>query len=313
VYQYSSDFWWVTSLDAGASTTLTKTISYTSPDTYSTGAFADSINMVDEGIHGDNNSYWPVYLTVDPCPDPPVIEDISFDGCISELCTSDISVVATDPCGGNLTYTWTALNGGSIVGSGRAVTFDPPNSGPHPCPYQIEVEVTSDVSGLSTTANIGIQVKLAGDVNGDGNVNVVDKVLVRNDFGESGPPGWIDADVNCDGFVNVVDKVLVRNQFGQAGGCVCAPSPCFGQSCGTYTFDCDPDVPCVCFQTTEGYGTCIDNFWCTIPCATSADCPSGQLCITESCCGGNFCAPAACTDGGLPAGEPFTGATASGQ
>jgi len=48
----------------------------------------------------------------------------------------------------------------------------------------------------------------------------VDKVLVRNSFGQSGPPGWIDADVNCDGYVNVVDKVLVRNQFGQTGcGC----------------------------------------------------------------------------------------------
>jgi hypothetical protein len=51
-------------------------------------------------------------------------------------------------------------------------------------------------------------------------VNVVDKVLVRNSFGESGDPGWIDADVNCDGYVNVVDKVLVRNQFGETG-CLC--------------------------------------------------------------------------------------------
>ena len=31
---------------------------------------------------------------------------------------------------------------------------------------------------------------------------------------------WIDTGVDCDGYVNVVDKVLVRNQFGQTGcGC----------------------------------------------------------------------------------------------
>ena len=33
-------------------------------------------------------------------------------------------------------------------------------------------------------------------------------------------PGWTDADVNCDGAVNILDKVQVRNQFGQTG-CAC--------------------------------------------------------------------------------------------
>ena len=54
-----------------------------------------------------------------------------------------------------------------------------------------------------------------GDANGDGVVNVLDKVLVRNHFGKSSETGWwFDADVNCDGVVNVLDKVIVRNQFG---------------------------------------------------------------------------------------------------
>jgi len=150
----------------------------------------------------------------------PTIGDITFDACISELCASEISVTAQDPAGGNLTYEWQTLNGGAISGSGPDVSFDPPSSGPHPCPYQVEVTVTSDASGLSTSETIDIYVKLAGNVNGDGNVNVVDKVLVRNSFGQSGDPGWIDEDVNCDGYVNVLDKVLVRNQFGQEG-CAC--------------------------------------------------------------------------------------------
>ena len=98
--------------------------------------------------------------------------------------------------------------------------FNPPDSGPYPCPYQVEVTVTSDATGLSALETVNVYVKLAGDVDGNGVVNVLDKVQVRNHFGESGSPGWIDADVDCNGVVNVLDKVKVRNQFGQTG-CEC--------------------------------------------------------------------------------------------
>jgi hypothetical protein len=144
----------------------------------------------------------------------PAIDNLTFDQCISELCSSAINVSAHDPAGGNLTYEWNPLNGGIISGAGESVEFEPPDTGPHACPYQVELTITSDASGLSLSQTMDIYVKLAGNVNGDGNVNVVDKVLVRNSFGQSGDPGWIDEDVNCDGYVNVVDKVLVRNQFG---------------------------------------------------------------------------------------------------
>ena len=178
-------------------------------DTLIVGAHLDDV-----GASSSGSAY---VFSVSQCLDDPVINDIDFDSSISELCTSSITVDATDPCGGNLTYDWQALDGGTIIGSGDSVEFDPPDTGPHPCPYQVEVTVTSDASGESTSQTIDVYVKLAGDVNGDGYVNVVDKVLVRNSFGQSGDPGWIDEDVNCDGYVNVVDKVLVRNQFGETG------------------------------------------------------------------------------------------------
>jgi hypothetical protein len=150
----------------------------------------------------------------------PVIDNISFYGCISELCTSAISVSAHDPEGGNLTYTWETLGGGIIIGEDDSVDFEPPETGPHPCPYEVKVTVTSSESGLSAEETIDIHVKLAGDVDGNRVVNVLDKVQVRNHFGESGSPGWIDADLDCNGVVNVLDKVKVRNQFGQTG-CAC--------------------------------------------------------------------------------------------
>ena len=51
------------------------------------------------------------------------IEDIAFSGCISEICTPQISVTANDPLGGNLDYAWKILNDddGLIIGSGANV------------------------------------------------------------------------------------------------------------------------------------------------------------------------------------------------
>ena len=147
------------------------------------------------------------------------IENVTFNGCVSEFCTPQISVTANDPEGGNLFYTWEILNGdaGVIIGSGADVVFDPPDNGPHPHIYQLKVTVTSDASDLAPSRIIDIYVKLAGDANCDGVVNVLDKVIVRNHFGQScGDPSWDPgADVNCDCVVNILDKVYVRNQFGE--------------------------------------------------------------------------------------------------
>ena len=153
--------------------------------------------------------------------DPPVIDDIDFDACISECPTcpdSHIVVAAHDPASGSLSYAWTVLNGGTVSPTtGAVVNFDPPDSGPHPCPYNVRVQVTSSVSGLTTTQIVPIRVKLTGDVDANGVVNILDKVAVRNGFGSSGSN---PADVNCDNVVNILDKVVVRNQFGQSGcGC----------------------------------------------------------------------------------------------
>lgn len=153
---------------------------------------------------------------------PPEFDVISYDSCIPEGTTSQIEVAVTDPASGTLSYSWEALDGGNILGSGNSVAFEPPDpSVPPDCdPFRVKVTATSDASGLSSEEIVSIIVKLAGDVNSDGVVNIVDKVEVRNAFGQSGDPGWIPADVNVDGVVNIIDKVIVRNEFGQSG-CAC--------------------------------------------------------------------------------------------
>ena len=91
------------------------------------------------------------------------------------------------------------------------------------------VSLTSTGGNVDEPTNVGpdavlgtVCVKFYGDTNGDGVVNILDKVAVRNAFGQGGDPGWIPADVNCDGVVNILDKVAVRNAFGQ-GGIACTP------------------------------------------------------------------------------------------
>jgi hypothetical protein len=178
------------------------------------GADGDDANGADSG-----SAYIFAHL---PCSDEPVFNSVIVDSCVGERCTSAIAVDAGDPCGGNLAFEWQALDGGIVFGSGADVAFDPPGSSVLPdCnPFRVRVTVTSDASGLSAEETVDITVKLAGDANGDGVVNILDKVEVRNAFGQSGDPGWINADVDCSGVVNILDKVMIRNQFGQTG-CAC--------------------------------------------------------------------------------------------
>jgi len=47
----------------------------------------------------------------------------------------------------------------------------------------MNVTVTSDVSGLTTEQTVNATVRLAGDANGDGIVNILDKVIIGARFG----------------------------------------------------------------------------------------------------------------------------------
>lgn len=154
--------------------------------------------------------------------EPPVIDFLDFRNCISEACDSPIQATAHDPEAGVLTFNWQALDGGTIIGTGESVQFKPPGASVYPtcAPYRVKLTVTSSSSGLSTEEIINVFVKLAGDADGNGVVNVIDKGMVRNTFGSSGDPGWISSDVNCDGTVNILDKAVIRDQFGETG-CPC--------------------------------------------------------------------------------------------
>ena len=49
---------------------------------------------------------------------------------------------------------------------------------------------------------------------------------------------------------------------------------------------------CFCVTTAEGKKRCVHPVCTGVACNHSSDCPSGQVCFTQGCCGaGKFCVP----------------------
>jgi hypothetical protein len=73
------------------------------------------------------------------------------------------------------------------------------------------------ISGGSNTLSGNITVRLIGDVNGDGKVDLRDLALVARAFGSTpASPNWNSAaDINGDGVVNMKDLALIGRYFGR--------------------------------------------------------------------------------------------------
>jgi hypothetical protein len=126
-----------------------------------------------------------------------------------------------------------------------------------------------------------------------------------------------DGDINGDGEVNVLDLLILLENWGpcpQQEGNECD----FPGVCGTHQL-CGQGDPfnCLCWEINNHPtdGMCFQDFFCAglDPCPTGT-CPDGFACVTDSCCGPAFCAPIVkCDDAvsGLPHGQ--TGLTGGGR
>ncbi len=83
---------------------------------------------------------------------------------------------------------------------------------------------------VDTNINIGTLSLLSGDANGDGRINALDIIILRNAFGSMpGDDNWNPAvDFNHDYRINALDIVILRNNFGKMQGSnsnIASPAP----------------------------------------------------------------------------------------
>ena len=101
------------------------------------------------------------------------------------------------------------------------LTFNWNTTGLVPGNYTISAEASIVLDELNTDNNIFIdgtmRIKVVGDINGDGTVNIDDLVLLTQAFGSTlTSPNWnSDADLNKDNLVNALDLYLVGNSYDQ--------------------------------------------------------------------------------------------------
>jgi hypothetical protein len=73
---------------------------------------------------------------------------------------------------------------------------------------------------------------------------------------------------------------------------------CAGASCATF-IPCSSNIDCICVSTVGGGGLCVPgSAQCEpfSPCGAGNVCPSGQVCVVNSCCGDAVCVPLALAD-----------------
>ena len=92
-------------------------------------------------------------------------------------------------------------------------SFPAPTDEPYQC---LQATYPGFVFGQKATPadNLGLLVLPAGDINGDGRVNIFDLVLMANEY-DSTEPSIVD--VNNDGVVNIFDLVLVSGNYDLQG------------------------------------------------------------------------------------------------
>lgn len=203
------------------------------------------------------------------------------------------------------TYHWTGPAGFMALSQSVSVTV----------PGVYEVTVT-DAHGCQTMCQATLTLSptcpppgCAGDLNGDGNVNIDDLVIVINNWGTSGGPNGI-ADVNHNGIVDIDDLVFVIRHWG-----LCPPPCPFPFVCNqTVVYPCNEEgLPCFCATAFGGGSSCVQKAPCAdLQLCYIGECPPGFVCVTQTCCGPNpvclpICGNPALSGTPIPAGTltPF--------
>lgn len=160
------------------------------------------------------------------CTDPPVLltaESVRAHGSAGAFGVDLLSGGRVDSRGGairveavydmDVTVSGATASSGapSATASGNKITVDveqPAGNSP------LLVDFTAVNGACETPTSLCVRLA-AGDVTGDGSVNIFDLVSVRNSLNQGVTEANFRADVNADGSINIFDLVAVRNNLNQ--------------------------------------------------------------------------------------------------
>lgn len=123
------------------------------------------------------------------------------------------TISATDADGDTLTYSASGLPNGASFNAGTrrfswTTRYD--QAGVYTVHFEVSDGELTDSEDVTITI---IQPYPDWDVNGDGNSNVLDMVLVGQLWGETGLTGWVREDTNEDGIANVLDMIIIGQHW----------------------------------------------------------------------------------------------------
>jgi hypothetical protein len=123
------------------------------------------------------------------------------------------TIMADDADGDSLFYSAANLPDGSTFDTGTHTFSWTPRydqAGVYSVRFEVSDGEFTDFEDI--TINV-IQLYDDWDVNGDGDANVLDMVLVGQHWGETGLTGWIQEDTNEDGNVDVLDIIIIGQHW----------------------------------------------------------------------------------------------------
>ena len=124
---------------------------------------------------------------------------------------------------GSVDIAATSVVGTAVASEGTLATFTFEVAAARESTLTLETIILSDAAGMSLTVFTRngqierVESLPIGDVNGDGNVNILDLTVVASSF-RVGSPTSPRADVNEDGTVNILDLVLIAQHLDVVSG-----------------------------------------------------------------------------------------------
>jgi hypothetical protein len=143
---------------------------------------------------------------------PPLLDPIGARS-VNEGNLLSFTISATDADSDQLVFSASNLpDGASFDPNTQTFSWTPryDQAGVYTVHFEVSDGQFTDSEDVTITV---VQLYEDWDVNGDGTANVLDMVLVGQNWGETGLTGWIREDANEDGAINALDMIVIGQHW----------------------------------------------------------------------------------------------------